>query len=107
MEKNAMMPDYEKMYALLCGAIDDVIDPLEKIPLARDCVRRLKAALLEAEEIYILTAPLEESTDPADIAKIDAAWDDWVENYAPEEDREAFREFTAEKKAGRHTKLED
>ena len=107
MEKNAMMPDYEKMYALLCGAIDDVIDPLEKIPLARDCVRRLKAALLEAEEIYILTAPLEESTDPADIAKIDAAWDDWVENYAPPEDRETFREFTAEKKAARHTKLED
>ena len=101
-----MMPDYEKMYALLCGAIDDVIDPLEKIPLARDCVRRLKAALLEAEEIYILTAPLEEPTDPADIAKIDAAWDDWVENYAPEEDRDAFRAVTARKREERHIKFE-
>lgn len=28
------MPDYKKMYAILCGAIDDVIDPLEEIPLA-------------------------------------------------------------------------
>ena len=28
------MPNYQKMYAILCGAIDDVIDPLEKIPLA-------------------------------------------------------------------------
>lgn len=52
-----MMPNYEKMYALLCGAIDDVIDPLEKIPLARDCVEKLKAALLEAEQIYIETSP--------------------------------------------------
>ena len=28
------MVDYQKMYALLCGAVDDVIDPLEQIPLA-------------------------------------------------------------------------
>ena len=28
------MADYQKMYALLCGAVDDVIDPLEQIPLA-------------------------------------------------------------------------
>ncbi len=28
------MADYERMYALLCGAIDQVIDPLERIPLA-------------------------------------------------------------------------
>ena len=27
------MADYQKLYALLCGAIDDVIDPLERIPL--------------------------------------------------------------------------
>lgn len=26
------MADYQKMYALLCGAVDDVIDPLEQIP---------------------------------------------------------------------------
>ena len=24
------MADYQKMYALLCGAVDDVIDPLEQ-----------------------------------------------------------------------------
>ena len=28
------MADYQKLYALLCGVIDDVIDPLERIPLA-------------------------------------------------------------------------
>lgn len=28
------MADYQKLYALLCGAIDNVIDPLERIPLA-------------------------------------------------------------------------
>ncbi len=26
------MADYQKMYALLCGAVDNVIDPLEQIP---------------------------------------------------------------------------
>ena len=57
------MPDYKKMYAVLCGAIDDVIDPLEKIPLARDCVKSLKAALLEAEEIYIETSPYDITAD--------------------------------------------
>ena len=57
------MPDYKKMYAVLCGAIDDVIDPLEKIPLARDCVEKLKAALLEAEEIYIETSPYDITAD--------------------------------------------
>ena len=25
------MADYQKMYALLCGAVDDVIDPFEQI----------------------------------------------------------------------------
>ena len=57
------MSDYKKMYAVLCGAIDDVIDPLEKIPLARDCVKKLKAALLEAEEIYIETSPYDITVD--------------------------------------------
>ena len=27
------MADYQKMYALLCGAVDDVIDPLELSPM--------------------------------------------------------------------------
>ena len=29
------MEDYRKMYYVLCKAIDDVIDPLEHIPLMR------------------------------------------------------------------------
>ena len=51
------MADYQKMYAILCGAVDGVIDPLAKIPLARECVQKLKEALLEAEEVYIETSP--------------------------------------------------
>lgn len=47
------MPDYKKMYAILCGAIDDVIDPLEEIPLALPYIARLRRALLAAEEVYI------------------------------------------------------
>lgn len=50
------MPNYQKMYAILCGAIDDVIDPLEKIPLAVPSARKLRAALEEAEELYIATS---------------------------------------------------
>ena len=50
------MPNYEKMYAILCGAIDDVIDPLEEIPLAVPSARKLRAALEEAEELYIATS---------------------------------------------------
>ena len=49
------MPNYQKMYAILCGAIDDVIDPLEKIPLAVPSARKLRTALEEAEELYIAT----------------------------------------------------
>lgn len=26
------MADYQKMYALLCGAVDDVIDPWSRFP---------------------------------------------------------------------------
>ena len=47
------MANYKKMYATLCGAIDDVIDELEKIPLAIAAVNRLKGALLATEEMYI------------------------------------------------------
>ena len=47
------MPNYAKMYAVLCGAIDDVITPLEQIPLAIPAVKRLYRALEEAEELYI------------------------------------------------------
>lgn len=51
------MANYKKMYATLCGAIDDVIDELEKIPLAIPAVTRLKGALLATEEMYIQSEP--------------------------------------------------
>ena len=47
------MADYEKMYALLCGAIDDVLDNLNRIPSAAASAARLQKALLDAEEMYV------------------------------------------------------
>ena len=54
------MTDYRKMYAVRCGAVDDVIDPLEKIPAAASIAAALRSALEQAEEIYIATAPEED-----------------------------------------------
>lgn len=64
------MADYRKMYYVLCKAIDDVIDPLEGIPLARPYTQKLQKALLEAEEIYITTTPYAEETDDPKIIQI-------------------------------------
>ena len=64
------MADYRKMYYVICKAIDDVIDPLERIPLAFPYARQLKKALLETEEIYITTAPYAEETDAPGIIQI-------------------------------------
>lgn len=50
------MPDYKKMYALLCAAIDEAIEPLEQIPSAQPIAERLCDALNAAEDIYIDTA---------------------------------------------------
>lgn len=50
------MPNYEKMYAVLCGAIDDVMEELARIPLASPSVESLRSALEQAEEIYIRTS---------------------------------------------------
>jgi len=49
------MADYRKMHIQLCAAVDDVIEPLEKIPEAREAAQILRRALLEAENIYIET----------------------------------------------------
>lgn len=49
------MADYQKMYAVLCGAIDDVLDGLRTIPLAQPYAQQLYSALLDAEDIYIDT----------------------------------------------------
>ena len=56
------MPDYAKMYAVLCGAIDDVITPLEQIPLATPAAKRLRHALEEAEELYISSSSQPDKT---------------------------------------------
>lgn len=47
------MIDYKKMYAILCGAVDEVIEPLEQIPMARAAAGILREALLQAEDVYI------------------------------------------------------
>ena len=57
------MADYRKMYYVLCKVIDDVIDPLDRIPLAKPYAEQLQKALLEAEEIYINTTPYAEETE--------------------------------------------
>ena len=49
------MADYKKMYAILCGAVDDVLDDLRGIPLAVPAAEKLQKALLDAEEMYIET----------------------------------------------------
>lgn len=64
------MADYQKMYAILCKAIDDVIDPLEQIPEARGIAKSLHTALLEAEEIYIDSTPYVEESDASSIIKL-------------------------------------
>ena len=57
------MADYRKMYYVLCKAIDEVIDLLDQIPLARPYAGQLQKALLEAEDIYIDTTPYAEETE--------------------------------------------
>ena len=64
------MPDYKKMYAVLCKAVDDAIDPLEQIPSAKQITKSLQNALLEAEEIYINTTPYTETSDAAQIIEL-------------------------------------
>ena len=64
------MADYRKMYYVLCKAIDDVIDPLDRIPLAKPYAKQLQKALLEAEEIYINTIPYAEETEDSKIIQI-------------------------------------
>ena len=50
------MTDYAKLYARLCGAIDEVLDELGTIPEARHARERLQAAILDAEAQYLDTA---------------------------------------------------
>ena len=64
------MANYRKMYAVLCTAIDEVIDPLEKIPLAAPQARKLREALEETENIYIETTAYFEETEDAKIVRL-------------------------------------
>ena len=64
------MADYRKMYYVLCKAIDDVIDPLDRIPLATPYAEQLQKSLLEAEEIYINTTPYAEETEYSKIIQL-------------------------------------
>lgn len=57
------MADYKKMYAILCKAIDDAIDPLEQIPSAIEIKVALQNALYEAEELYITTSLYRENKE--------------------------------------------
>ena len=56
------MTDYAKLYARLCGAIDEVLDELRTIPEARRAREKLQAAILDAEAQYLDT---EEEKKPA------------------------------------------
>lgn len=50
------MPDYQRMYAVLCAGVSEVLDDMEGKEELRDWFQRLKALLNEAEDIYIDTA---------------------------------------------------
>jgi len=47
------MPDYKKMYAILCSAASEAIDLLPPVPENLAATARLQMALLEAEELYL------------------------------------------------------
>ena len=50
------MTDYAKLYARLCGAIDEVLDELGTIPEARRAREKLQDAIMDAEAQYLDTA---------------------------------------------------
>ena len=56
------MTDYAKLYARLCGAIDEVLDELGTSPEAQHAWGKLQAAILDAEAQYLDT---EEEKKPA------------------------------------------
>ena len=50
------MTNYAKLYARLCGAIDEVLDELGMIPEAQHAREKLQTAILDAEAQYLDTA---------------------------------------------------
>ena len=55
------MEIYQKMYAILCSTVDEVICPLKKIPDARPYALLLEKALLETESLYLDAAERREA----------------------------------------------
>ena len=47
------MPDYKKMYALMCAAASEALDLLPETEEAKPGRDALQDALLQAEEMYI------------------------------------------------------
>ena len=47
------MPEYQKMYAILCAAASEAITLLKDIPPALPAKCALQAALYQAEDLYI------------------------------------------------------
>ena len=47
------MTNYAKLYARLCGAIDEVLDELGMIPEAQHAREKLQTAILDAEAQYL------------------------------------------------------
>ena len=47
------MADYQKMYAILCGAVDDALTELERVPSCAHITARLMDALSRAENLYL------------------------------------------------------
>ena len=47
------MPDYKRMYAILCAAASEALDLLPELPMNAEGRALLQNALLAAEEVYI------------------------------------------------------
>ena len=59
----SIMADYKKMYAILCGAVSDSLDILEKSSKQQaisNVQKLLQQAMMSAEDIYIVTVDDEE-----------------------------------------------
>lgn len=65
------MPDYKKMYALLCGAVSDSIDELAGVSGAGRARCALRRNLLDAEELY-LSAPAPQLIDARRLIRLAA-----------------------------------
>ena len=55
---------------MLCKTIDEMIDPLSRIPGGEPYAESLQDALLQAAEIYISTTPYAEGTSDSQIIQM-------------------------------------